>query len=115
MLLGDFIETLADLDPDLPVVFDNGAHPDSFASYRGYYDQITLTQGKSPKRVRDVLRAAQKAVGATFQGYKGGDYVMDEDTPLWASDYGDTGLALVGVARDNGHVKIITADISDYA
>jgi hypothetical protein len=115
VLLGDFIKTLGDIDPDLPVVFDNGVAPGEFASYRGYYEQITLTQGEEPKRVRDVLRAAQQAVGATMTGYKGGDYVMNEHTPLWASDYGDTGTALTDVAYEGKGIVLVTTDISDYA
>ena len=77
-------------------------------SYRGYYCDLafdpddvfigdSLKSGKLPT-VADLLAACRAAMGKVFEGYKGGDFMMGEATPLWVSPYGDsTGEKLVGL------------------
>lgn len=38
--------------------------------------------------VAELLLALRLADGATFEGYKGGQYLMDQETNLWVSEYG---------------------------
>ena len=69
------------------------AYPTGLDSYRGYYADLAIeytavrpdTKGLT---VGELLEKARNAVGATFTGYKGGEFVMDEDTPIWISPYG---------------------------
>lgn len=89
--LGKLIERLEREDPAriLPIGFDD---PDS---YRGYYDDVAF----SPRRdiaVGEVLAAARSALGATFRGYKGGEYTMREYTQCWIATYGDTSDNMIG-------------------
>ena len=35
-----------------------------------------------------VLTRARSAVGSTFEGYKGGDFIMEMDTAVWGDPYG---------------------------
>lgn len=51
-------------------------------SYRGYYEQLAF-EVTYDITVGDMLAAAEAAMGATFQGWKGGDYVMDGDSDCW--------------------------------
>jgi len=38
-----------------------------------------------------MLKAARLALGATFKGYKGGEYTMFEWTHCWLAQYGCSG------------------------
>lgn len=49
----------------------------------------------------------RSAVGAAFEGYKGGVFTMSRHTPVWVANYGNAGnTAVVGV-RDLGYLVII--------
>lgn len=122
MKLGDLIDTLTFFDPTMPVRFDCAEKIGSFASWRGDYAQLTLTPSsnwdmRKPAlhTVGDLLDAAKAADGATFHGYKGGDYMMGRTTPLWADEWGEyTARGIIGVIVDDGTVVLTTADLSDY-
>jgi hypothetical protein len=60
----------------VPVGF-NGA-----CSYRGFYTDLAFIQAENVT-VAGMLADARGALGETFQGYKGGDYTMDEYTDCW--------------------------------
>lgn len=56
------------------------------------------------------LQMLKGAVGKTFMGYKGGDFVMSRQTPVWVANYGDAGhTAVIGVVDDGYQVILITA------
>lgn len=59
-------------------------------SYRGDYSELAF-EPKEHTTVGAMLVAARSALGATFQGYKGGDYRMDEWTHCWLAQYGCSG------------------------
>src|ERR1700730_9480836 len=81
------------------VMFDFGGYvPGEIASYRGYYSHLAidwLDRGQECT-VNKLLTAAKRAVGDAYFGYKGGEYVMDADTPIWAAHWGDcTSTAII--------------------
>ena len=94
LTLGGLIKQLESLPPGLPVKFDwNGEYPFQEMSYRGYYSDLAFDWRESPiTDVTRLLSLSQDALDSTYEGYKGGDFVMDKATPLWAAPYGDTGL-----------------------
>lgn len=57
-------------------------------SYRGYYERLGL-EPKPNCLVREMLEVLQTSLGATFQGYKGGDYTMEYSTELYLCEEGD--------------------------
>jgi hypothetical protein len=59
-------------------------------SYRGYYEQLAFEPVRNTT-VGAMLKDAESAIGRTFEGYKGGDYVMDKYTECWLANYGSTG------------------------
>lgn len=91
MRLGTLIRHLSACSQDATVKYDFcGFVPDGLDSYRGYYDQLAL--GFKPWEkvvVKDLVALLKKAIGKTFQGYKGGNYKMDESTEIWVSGHGD--------------------------
>ena len=78
-------------------------------SYRGYYSDLAFDRGETP--IAEFVGLCKSAVGTTFEGYKGGYFIMSEDTPLWVAGYGDWGPALMDVRVENGEVVIVTKEI----
>lgn len=62
-------------------------------SYRGYYHEVAFEPAANVT-VGAMLADARAALGATYQGYKGGDYTMSGYTSVWLASYGCTGESL---------------------
>lgn len=77
-------------------------------SYRGYYEDLAFEPTPvAVSTVADVLTMVTSALGATFEGYKGGDFTMSDDTPLWVSCYGSAErYAIMGMAAGVGKVTL---------
>jgi hypothetical protein len=103
--LGELIALLKSRPQDQDVVFDFcGCEPREPQSYRGYYEQLSLGwrarsyENKTPD-VATVLTWLEGAIGKVYEGYKGGDFRMHADTPLWVANQGESdGTAIVGLA-----------------
>lgn len=119
MTLGALIERLSDLSPTAHIALDDGALPCGFSSYRGYYDHLALTYRPDDGRsctVAELLNQARAANGETFHGWKGGEYVMSDRTPVWVDNPGDfSSRALVAVEPCGDEYVIHTAYIGEYA
>lgn len=112
--LGELIQILAAWPKqDDACLYDfGGLAPDGLDSYRGYYDQLAMGFSDKEKypnpTVAKVLEWCEAAVGKTFTGYKGGDYVMTERTPVWVANYGEAGgTAIVGVVPEVTHHLVL--------
>jgi hypothetical protein len=86
MMLLDIIETLEKYDPAAIVPLGFGEPH----SYRGYYDKLAFEPVENTT-VGKMLTAAKKAEGATYTGYKGGEYKMTGYTDCYLATWGDTG------------------------
>jgi hypothetical protein len=111
--LGSVIDALRAAKPEAQVLFDFcGCGPTKVASYRGWYDHLAIGWSDSfdgdwpsAKSVAELLEFAD---GMAFFGYKGGQYTMNRDTPLWVDRYGDcTGTGIVGVEYLGEHSIIL--------
>ena len=114
MRLGQIIDALQITDPEQGVQFDfGGFEPADIGSYRGYYSDLALTfSDRVEMTAGKLLNILQQADGHVFSGYKGGDYRMDRDTPVWVANYGEChGVAVVGVEDQGWRVLIRTAAI----
>jgi len=83
MELKSLIKVLEKLPQDLVV-------PKGFSnphSWRGIYAELAFEPTENTK-VADMLADAKSAIGATYEGYKGGDFTMDEDTRVHFAYYG---------------------------
>ncbi len=113
--LGSLIEALREVDLDMQVLVRNEEgedfFPGRFDSYRGYYADLSLTEGKEPMTVNTLLSQAEVALGSTFEGYKGGEFVMGEDTPLWFAEYGCCGPAIVDARHVEGFFLLRVKDV----
>lgn len=80
------------------------ARPTGFDSWRGIYAELALNFSFDGKiLLSEFITMAKEAVGATFVGYKGGDFTMTRDTPVWVANYGNSGETAVKGVLDNGY------------
>ena len=115
MNLGELIDALAECPAEyLRIAAPMPLTPRSVSSYRGYYEDLAIeyVEGYGEKmRLDHFLTTLRSAVGETFEGYKGGDFVMGKNTPLWASEYGCCGPAIVAVVVTPLKVVLATKDL----
>ena len=97
MTLGELIDTLKSFPKDyLVVIKPYDLVPNGFDSYRGYYDELALEYDiEGHCTVEDLLKIAKKVVGKELMGYKGGNFLMTKNTPVWISNYGNTSNMLL--------------------
>jgi hypothetical protein len=94
------------------------AKPTHLDSWRGAYDELALEftweeEAKSPT-VTGLLEELREAIGKTYTGYKGGDFVMGKTTPIWVANYGHSdNTAIVGVI-DDGYSVILETGHCEY-
>lgn len=75
---------------------DSEVSPGRLRSYRGDYAELAIEPSDKPRTAADFLGELKAAIGKTFHGYKGGEYVMGEYTYMYLAEYGSTGPALCG-------------------
>ena len=57
------------------------------SSYGNSYETKEL--GKENPTVQEWIEVLKEAIGKTFVGYKGGDFLMGKNTPVWLAEYGN--------------------------
>ena len=112
LTLGKTIELLKTFDGGAPIVTIDGGALSTLGSYRGYYSDLAWGSGSSrPSQLPTVgaaLANATAALGATFEGYKGGDFLMDKHTPMWVSGYGTcSGLRVMGIEMSPTNMVVL--------
>ena len=100
MTLGRLMDVLRGLKDERPVA--GFGRP---RSYRGYYSDLAFNPVEQVQSASELYTVCQGCMGKVFQGYKGGDYVMGELTPVWLAEWGDMGLRLMGL---NTEGEIVT-------
>ena len=102
MTLQDLIHALEAMPAGAQVA--NLNTPDS---YRGYYADLAFSRGAGMRPAFELLADCKAALGAEFEGYKGGEFVMGKTTPLWVAEYGVIGQKLISLGVEGA---IETAD-----
>lgn len=105
MTLGAFIKALEYLHPERKIV--GVGEP---MSYRGYYVDLAFEPTTELRTVAHVLASARSAMGKVFEGYKGGDFMMGESTPLWSATYGSCGLKILSLNIETDPISIVLAE-----
>lgn len=87
--------------------------PTEIDSWRGSYAELALNyevgSEKAELTASQFLEVLRKAVGKEFTGYKGGEYIMSHQTPVWVANYGNSGnTAVLDVIDDDYQVVIVT-------
>lgn len=117
MTLGEIIEKLEQCDQTKSTGYDFcGMCIDGIHSWRGNYADLAIgfsePTGASGNRmtVSQVLQMFKEAVGKTYEGYKGGKFIMDLNTEVWVDNYGRfTETGLKDIVESEYTVTFITA------
>ena len=73
-------------EEDKIVKYDFGYFKPTFLmSWRGSYCELAIgySEEEKDKTVKEFLKELKEAIGKTYQGYKGGDYVMGKNSPIF--------------------------------
>ena len=95
MTLGKLIVALEAMPADTEIAGLTEPH-----SYRGYYDDLAFEPQAEKVKAGELLAKCRATMGRVFEGYKGGDFVMGELTPIWVSEYGRCGKKLMALRPD---------------
>ena len=128
LTLGQIIEKLekcglthGDKNEPKQVDYDFGtAVPTSLDSWRGNYSELALGYKLSGYDNNDehftqttaetLLSELKSAIGKEFTGWKGGEFVMNEDTPVWVANSGNSGnTGIIDVVDDGWRIILMTA------
>lgn len=91
---------------------DEPGRPFELNGYGTYEPGIFEVRIKHPATVGELVKALELAEGATFEGYKGGQFYMDSGSELWVSEHGEySGLRVVGVEALPGRVDLVTKEL----
>lgn len=96
------------------VMTDMGESVSNPHSYRGYYEQLAVEPSGQENTLSEVFGAELDAViGTELEGWKGGEFYMDTDTPVWLSHEGTySGRAIIGAELRGNILVLITEE--DY-
>lgn len=112
LTLGELINKLEKQPKDQLIYFDfSWLHPTTLHSYRGHYDHLALgfaIDQHPASTVTNLLKICEEAIGKTFTGWKGGNFLMGSITPVWAANNGHTGNYIVDVRNIYGSTILIT-------
>jgi hypothetical protein len=101
MTLGEMIYTLSRMPGNEHVANLREAH-----SYRGYYCDLAFERHEGTRPAAELLGECRAAMGEVFMGYKGGDYTMGSQTPVWVANYGSGGEKLMAFGANGGLVTV---------
>lgn len=128
LTLGQIIEKLekcglthGDKNEPKQVDYDFGtAVPTSLDSWRGIYSELALGYRLSGydndddhfahATAENLLSELKSAIGKEFEGWKGGEFTMDENTPVWVANAGNSGnTGIVDVIDCGWRIILMTA------
>ena len=117
LTIGELFSKLNQFEDSERVTFSNGRFFDgTYDSYRGYYKDLYIgfededmgfnTVGK----IKEVLNKALD--DGEMEGYKGGEFSIEQDTLVWFATYGTTYEAemIVDVIKVDDNILIITKE-----
>lgn len=126
MTLGQLIEQLEKMNPESGVICstDTSMVFTTFDSYRGYYEDLALgyvakdyyeeKKDGEIHTVKDFLEEAKSCLNKKFYGWKGGEFVMDADTPLWVANSGHTSNFIIGHIEESSNSCFVYLDIKQH-
>ncbi|MGG0308255.1 hypothetical protein ABEY43_05985 [Priestia megaterium] len=111
--IADLLGKLNQFKDDDKIEFSNGKYLDGdYGSYRGYYDNLYFEYSDEDNgfnTIGEFKKVINKALeDGTMQGYKGGDFSIDESTFTWMVAYGSSdGYEILDVREIDGIIFVI--------
>lgn len=118
LTLGELIlklDAVSDKSKEVSFAFEY-ARPTEFDSWRGSYCELAIGfdfESKNPT-TEEFLSKCREAVGKTYQGYKGGDFTMSRQTPVWVANYGNSGSTGVIDVLETDYSVILVTGYCEY-
>ena len=128
LTLGQIIDKLekcglkhGDNDEPKQVDYDfSSAIPTTLYSWRGSYSELALgfklsgydnnDEHFAKTTAETLLLEFKNAVDKEYTGWKGGEFTMDRDTPIWVSNEGNSGnTGIIDVVDDGWRIILMTA------
>jgi len=110
--LGALKDWLEKIPKDALIIFNDGNSPGIFDSYRGYYDQIAVNRSTAVPDADIFYEQVVNAIGSTHTGWKGGEYKMTKETPIWVSKTGEaSGVGIVGMEHNGTDAVLIVRKV----
>jgi hypothetical protein len=92
------LEAIGDKDERF-VYFDfENVYPTHLTSWRGIYAHLALEfefDKNAAPTVTALIAKLKGAIGAEYEGYKGGMFLMSEKTPVWVANWGESGSTVI--------------------
>lgn len=92
--------------------------PTGIGSWRGSYDELSLDfdmqKDAETMPVTKFFNLLKGAMGNSFTGYKGGEYTMDKNTPIWVDNYGHANNTAVIDVVDNEYSVILITGLREF-
>ena len=110
--VGQLIALLKERPKDESVQFDfGGIAPTKCANYRGYYQDLAIGfDEEGHATVGSLLAELTAAVGQTFMGWKGGEYVMRRNSSLWVANPGRTTDTVIVGINDCDYLTVLRTE-----
>lgn len=106
LTVGEAIKVLRSIPNDTAIV-PGISYPHS---YRGYYSDLAFEPAGESITAGELLGMFLSVMGKSLVGYKGGNFIMGETTPVWVAHYGACGDRLMAIGEDG---SIVTAPEED--
>lgn len=126
LTLGEIIDQLSSIPSEMPVRFQHEFRWDTYGStivgidsWRGVYAHLALghdnpdlpvgPKGDPIRTVAELTALLTGAIGRSFFGYKGGEYIGDRAQEVFVDNYGESGgPGVVGVRVQDGVAYLVT-------
>lgn len=107
------------------IVFDFGsAIPTVINSWRGSYEEMALgyvltgydsnSKHFNDIKITEFIKMLKESIGKTFEGWKGGDWLCKESTPLWVANNGNNDHSIIVGLYDEGFQIVLLTGYTDY-
>lgn len=116
LTLGQILKELKSHEPGAEVYFDfEHARPVNIDSYRGYYEDLSLgfDFSSQPMKCEELVKLLRGCIGRSFEGYKGGEYTMDEETTVWVANHGNTGGTAITRISGTSLIVVLHTELVD--
>lgn len=96
LTLGGMIEKLKSFNSDCLIRKLHSPH-----SYRGHYDDLAFEIDENGcMTIKELLNVVTGCLWQVFYGWKGGEFLMHEGTPIWIAEIGDCGVRIIDIRLD---------------
>ena len=99
--------------------------PTGLSSWRGSYSELAIewdcsgydtsfSKDSSPMTLSSFIDLLKSAIGKEFTGWKGGEFTMGKNTPLWVSNPGNSDYTGIEDVKDSEYEVVLITKEYEY-